>query len=119
VGALVVLVAVQLSVLGLYFPPVLSWMLASCPPPDDHFTATPHCRVVLSTSGRVGGAGGRSGIRDGIVSAAGVEIDAKTDSTPDDHFTASPHCRVIGSPSGRVGRAGGRPAIRAGVISPA
>ena len=40
-GALVVLVAVQLSVLGLYLPPVLDGRSA----PDDHFTAGPHCRV--------------------------------------------------------------------------
>ena len=44
-GALVVLVAVQLSVPGLYLPPVLKSLLHVSPAPDDHFTAGPHCRV--------------------------------------------------------------------------
>ena len=86
--------------------------------PDDHFTAGPHCRVNVSASGRVGGAGGCPTIRAGIVSPAGVQIVAASQSTPDDHFTASPHCRVK-SASGRVGRAGGCPTIRAGIVSPA
>ena len=37
-----VLVAVQLSVLGLYLPPVFK---SQQPTPDDHFTAGPDCRV--------------------------------------------------------------------------
>ena len=62
--------------------------------PDDHFTASPHCCVILSASGRVGRAGGHPTIRAGIVSPAGVQLAASSSSTPDDHFTASPHCRV-------------------------
>ena len=64
-----VLVAVQLSVLGLYLPPVLKDVAA----PDDHFTAGPDCRVTVSASGRVGGAGGCPTIRARIVSPAGVQ----------------------------------------------
>ena len=51
-GALVVLVAVQLSVLGLYLPPVFSDMVTPSSAPDDHFAAGPHCRVL-----RLGAAG--------------------------------------------------------------
>ena len=88
--------------------------------PDDHFTAGPHCRVTVSGSGRVGGAGGCPTIRAGIVSPAGVEIAvAVASSTPDDHFTAGPDCRVRRSASGRVGGAGGCPTVRAGIVSPA
>ena len=87
--------------------------------PDDHFTASPHCRVTVSGSGRVGRAGGRPTIRAGIVSPAGVEKVAGVSSAPDDHFTAGPHCRVTVSGSGRVGGAGGRPTIGAGIVSPA
>ena len=120
VGALVVLVAVQLSVLGLYLPPVFKVAAAIRSAPDDHFTAGPHCRVNESGSGRVGRAGGCPTIRAGIVSPAGVQIVADViSSTPDDHFTASPDCRVIDSGSGCVGRAGGCPTIRAGIVSPA
>ena len=143
-----VLVAVQLSVLGLYLPPVFKtscrypvhprrsfhcrsrlpcvslgqrarwwcWWLSNYPcwdcisrrcsdravvshsTPDDHFTAGPHCCVIESASGRVGGAGGCPTIRAGIVSPAGVQIRCAIKSTPDDHFTAGPHCRVIARP---------------------
>ena len=57
-GALVVLVAVQLSMLGLYLPPVFTRAAGILAAPDDHFAASPHCRVAVSGSGRVGGAGG-------------------------------------------------------------
>ena len=55
-GALVVLVAVQLFVPGLYLPPVLKECTAvvTKSTPDDHFTAGPDCRVSESGSGRVG-----------------------------------------------------------------
>ena len=117
-GALVVLVAVQLSVLGLYLPPVFR-SLASISAPDDHFAAGPHCRVIASGRGRVGGACGCPTVGAGIVSSAGVQGPGDTVSAPDDHFAAGPHCRVIQSARGRVGRAGGCPTIRAGIVSPA
>ena len=72
-GALVMLVAVQLFVPGLYLPPVLKFTLVpAVSAPDDHFTADPDCRVTASGSGRVGCAGGYPTIRAGIVSAAGA-----------------------------------------------
>ena len=43
-GALVVLVAVQLSVTGLYFPPVFHSCVSALAAPDDHFAVSPHCR---------------------------------------------------------------------------
>ena len=52
-----VLVAVQLSVLGLYLPPVLKSVIAISAP-DDHFATGPHCRVTNRARGRVDGAGG-------------------------------------------------------------
>jgi hypothetical protein len=48
-GALVVLVAVQLSVLGLYLPPVFKRAVKSAP--DDHLTAGPNCRVLNRAAG--------------------------------------------------------------------
>ena len=50
-GALVVLVAVQLSVLGSYRPPVLKMSRGSAP--DNHFAASPYCRVMVSGIGRI------------------------------------------------------------------
>ena len=50
-GALVVLVAAQLSVPGLYLPPVFKKLLPSLSAPDDHFTAGPHCRVIHRAAG--------------------------------------------------------------------
>ena len=40
------LVAVQLFVLGLYLPPVLHLRTLIISAPDDHFTASPDCRVM-------------------------------------------------------------------------
>ena len=112
------LVAVQLSVPGLYLPPVFK-ELPSISAPDDHFTVGPYCRVIASGSGRVGGAGGCPTIGAGIVSPAGVQIAASVISAPDDHFAAGPHCRVSESASRRVGGAGGCPTVRAGIVSAA
>ena len=94
VGALVVLVAVQVSVLGLYLPPVLKISDCTKSSPDDHFTAAPDCGVIFSARGRVGGAGGCPTIRTGIVSAASVQPARAVKSAPDDHFTAAPDCGV-------------------------
>ena len=78
-----VLVAVQLSVLGLYLPPVLEITATeSSSAPNDHFTAGPDCRVTDSARGRVGGAGGCPTIRAGIVSPAGVRIVPDTSYPP-------------------------------------
>ena len=38
--------AVQLSVLGLYLPPVFKMLAAVISAPDDHFAAGPDCRVI-------------------------------------------------------------------------
>ncbi len=83
-----VLVAVQLSVLGLYLPPVFE-IADVVSAPDDHFTAGPDCRVIVSGSGRVGGAGGCPTVRARIVSPAGVQIVAVTIIRPRRSF----HCR--------------------------
>src|SRR5262249_30823435 len=64
--------------------------------PDDHFTASPHCRVIESCGRRVGRGGGRPTIRAGIVSPAGVQDNEVLILSPaDDHFTTSQHCCVI------------------------
>ena len=67
-----VLVAVQLSVLGIVSPAGVQ-IAAVISAPDDHFTAGPDRRVTLSGSGRVGGAGGCPTVRARIVSPAGVQ----------------------------------------------
>ena len=84
-----VLVAVQLSVLGLYLPPVFKKPVSPSSAPDDHFTAGPHCRVNVSGSGRVGRAGGCPTIRAGIVSPAGVRKPRSCQLHPKRSF----HCR--------------------------
>ena len=87
--------------------------------PDDHFTASPHSRVILSGTRRVGGAGGCPTVRARIVSPAGVQSVAAIISSPDDHFAASPHCHVARPRIRRVGGARGRPTVRAWIVSPA
>ena len=72
-GALMVLVAVQLSVLGLYLPPVLKHGATSAP--DNHLAASPNCRLMPSPLGRIGGGGGGCPvINAGIVSPASVRM---------------------------------------------
>ena len=78
--------------------------------PDDHFTASPHCRVIVSSSGCVGGAGRSPAIRAWVVPSAGVRNE-NTCSAPDDHFAASPHCGVIGSGQGGARGAGWSPRV--------
>src|SRR5262249_34829567 len=85
--------------------------------PDDHLTASPHCRVIVSGFGRGGGAGGCPTIYAGIVSSAGVQK-AAPDSAPDDHFPASPVCRSIAPSIWWVAGAGGCPSIVGAPIRP-
>ena len=121
VGALVVLVAVQLSVPGLYLPPVFKAPVPS-DPPQTIISLSVHTAVCnVSGIGCVGGAGGCPTIRAGIVSPAGVQIgQSECIVRPKRSF----HCRSTlpcdrTRRSGRVGRAGGRPTVRAGIVSPA
>src|SRR5207244_2525421 len=86
--------------------------------PDDHFSASPHCRVRVSASGRVEGAGSHPTVGAGIISPAGVQITAVI-SAPDDHFIASPHRSVNFPGIGRVGGAGDCPTVGDGMISAA
>ena len=97
------LVAVQLSVLGLYLPPVLKSQVGTKSAPDDHFTAGPDRRVRAPGSGRVGGAGGCPTVRAGIVSPAGVKnAFPESRPAPDDHFRAGPNPRVTVSAEGAL-----------------
>ena len=93
------LVAVQLSVLGLYLPPVFKWRLRYLHPKRSF-----HCRSRLpcdgSGRGRVGGAGGCPTIRAGIVSPAGVQTVAVVVPI---HPRRSFHCRSR-LPCDRIGQ---------------
>ena len=94
------LVAVQLSVLGLYLPPVFSQTLTLPDPPQTIISLPVQTAVCTPrASGRVGGAGGCPTVGAGIVSAAGVQV-AAVISAPDDHFTAGPHRCVMYRPAG-------------------
>src|ERR1700704_2582280 len=89
------------------------------PTPDDHFAASPHCRVPISCRGRVGGAGGCPTVRAGIVCPAGVKKETAIPSAPDDHFTAAPDRLVKISGRGHAPGVGGCPTVRIGIVSPA
>ena len=65
---------VQLFVPGLYLPPVFRGIPVMPATPDNHFTAGPHCCVIISGLGRVGEAGSCPTIGTGLVSAAGINI---------------------------------------------
>ena len=98
-----VLVAVQLSVLGPYLPPVLKYVdTVGISAPDDHFAASPDCRVIGSGVGRIGGAGGCPSISAGVILPAGIKSAVGVGSAPDDHFAAGPHCGVKYRPAGAL-----------------
>ena len=118
-GALVVLVAVQLSVLGLYLPPVFESRQKALHPRRSF-----HCRSRLPCD-RIGQWARWScwwlssyPCWD-CISRRCSNMQEPSHSTPDDHFTAGPDCRVNASASGRVDGAGSCPTIRAGIVSPA
>ena len=88
------LVAVQLSVPGLYLPPVFKKYLIIPSAPDDHLAAGPDCRMIVSRRGA-------------LVVLVAVQLSVPglylppvfngklpIKSAPDDHFTTSPDCRV-------------------------
>ncbi len=76
--------------------------------------------MTASGFGRVGGAGGCPTVGAGIISAAGICLDKRSNfSAPDDHFAAGPDCRVAVPGSGRVNAAGCCPTIGDGIISAA
>ena len=117
-GALVVLVAVQLSVRwDCICRQCSSHGVVVESAPDDHFTASPHCRVIQSAIRRVGGAGGNPTVGSGIVSPPVLKV-TETISAPNDHFAAGPDCRVLPG-GGRVVGAGRCPTVCAGIVSPA
>ncbi len=111
-------VATQLSVLGLYLPPVFKKVPLS--PPQIIISLPVHTAVWVS---RLSGA---------LVVLVAVQLSvpglyfppvftvpANRKTAPDDHFTASPDTRVKLSGLRRISGAGGYPAVGAGIISPA
>ena len=70
--------------------------------PNDHFAASPDCRVPETAIGRSRRGCGRPTVGDGIVSAAGVEIVGAAVATPHNHFAAGPYCGMFGPAFGGV-----------------
>ena len=101
---MVVFVAVQLSVCGVYLPPVLKH--PSRPPQRSFAPSILRCDRLAGRC--AGGAGSHPTVGGGIASASGL-YKLVTTSTPDDHFAASPHCGVKVSRGGCVGRVRGCP----------
>src|SRR5207245_4559862 len=65
--------------------------------PDNHFTARPDCCVISSASGRVGKAGDRPRVGEGVVSPAVEQIVRIRTSAPDNHFPDCPDSCVMDS----------------------
>ena len=117
-GALVVLVAVQLSVLGLYLPPVFE-VAVRVSAPDDHFTASPDCRVTARAAGALVVLVAVQLSVLGLYLPPVFKYAAAIITAPDDHFSCRSRLRCDRPASGRVGGAGGCPTIRARIVSPA
>ena len=98
-GALVMLVAVQLSLIGLYLAPVFVFCPESSLPPHTIISLPVHTVVSqCSALRRIGDADGCPTICARIISQAGVVIP----SAPNDHFAAGPHCRCPDRASGKT-----------------
>ncbi len=95
---------------GIVSPACIHIAAAVISAPDDHLTAGPHCRVIVSAIGRIGRAGGCPAISAGIVPPASVQI-ASANATPYNHFTAGPDCHVTAARLGHIGGAGGCPGV--------
>src|SRR5205814_8379856 len=63
---------------------------ASYSAPDDHLTASPHSRVIISRDRHVDHAGSGPSVAGGIVPAAAVQIRVIVTPTPDNHLDARP-----------------------------
>ena len=143
-----VLVAVQLSVIGSYLPPVAGgvgvgagvpvgvglgvglglgcgdgvgvggWTNSA---PDDHFGTRPDCCVILFGLQVRQRCWWRSNCPCWRLYLPPVfkTVAPLPCSAPDDHLTAGPHCRVIVRPAGAPVVLSDGPTIRAGIISPA
>ena len=100
-GALMLLVALQLSVPGSYLPPAIRGHGDTAATPDNHFTARPYRRELRSLFRHAGHARSCPTIGAWIVSSAGVQ-QAAVISTPDDHFASciGPYRRVPMRPAG-------------------
>ncbi len=112
-GALARLVATQLSLTGLYRPPVfVQWKEFIHAAPDDHFTPGPHCgEIDTARERRVRDCRRRPSICGGIVSAASAQRIRLIGSTPDDHLTPGPERFVVPSCRRRVDGAHRRPTV--------
>jgi len=89
--------------------------------PDNHFTAGPHRRVLVSGMGYVDQTRCYPRVRAGTVSATSIQAHSGGPEfpAPDDHFRAISHRGVRVARRGGVGSAHGHPTIRAWVVSAA
>jgi len=99
-----------------YLPSILN-ALEESNPPDDDFSARPHCGVIVAFRG-TGSRGCNLIIGARNVSAASInEVD--TVSAPDDHFTASPHRGVSKARNRGSGRSSRNPTVCNRIVSSA
>ena len=115
------LVAVQLSVLGLYLPPVLKALLLLLFRPRQSFRCQSRLPCEMFGQWARWSCWWLSNYpcwdcisRRCLKSRCAVVVSA-----PDDHFTAGPDCRVTVSANGRIGGTGGSPTVCARIVSPA
>jgi hypothetical protein len=88
--------------------------------PDNHVTASPHCRMFRPGVGHVDEARRCPRICTGIVPPSCVHIGVAValTSAPDDHLTASPYCSVTASSDRGISGACRYPTIRGWIIPP-
>ena len=111
-GALVVLVAVQLSVLGSYLPARVERRAGGVAAPDDHFAAGPDCRADTRSWRKARwSCWWLSNYPCWDYICRQCSNGDAIETAPDDHFTAGPDCRVRVSGSGGVGECRWSPGV--------
>ena len=117
-GALVVLVAVQLSVLGLYRAPVFNKLLPSYAAPNDHLgtCSRRRCARCVASGALLVVVGVQLSVLGLYLSACVKPNRCYICPAPDDHLSSSPDRRMTESRRGRVGSVCRCPSVNTWIV---
>jgi hypothetical protein len=106
---------IQLGIVPTAAVQVVRNPIEEIPSPNDHFTASPHCRVDSPATRRIGCACSSPAIHNRIIFTPGLI--KKT--VPNDHLATRPNCRMRISGTGGTNRRCSGPTVCSGIVSSA
>ena len=107
--------SIQLGIVPTAGVQVVGKPIEKIPSPNDHFTASPHCRVDRPATRRIGCARSGPAIHNRIVSTP--RLIEKT--VPNNHLATRPNCRMRISWARCTSSRGSGPTVCSGIVSPA